>query len=50
MSLDVENPETCRLADELARLTSETKTGANAWSASSTGGTWKSASSPSPHR
>lgn len=28
MSLDVENPETCRLADELARLTGETKTGA----------------------
>lgn len=28
MSLDIKNPETCRLADELARLTGETTTGA----------------------
>lgn len=28
MSLDIKNLETCRLADELARLTGETTTGA----------------------
>ena len=28
MSLNIKNDETCRLADELARLTGETKTGA----------------------
>ena len=28
MSLNIKNEETCRLADELARLTGETKTGA----------------------
>jgi len=28
MSLNIKNEETCRLADELARLTGDTKTGA----------------------
>ena len=28
MSLNIKNPETCRLADELASLTGETNTGA----------------------